>query len=210
MKKIVLLLTFVAAFILSSCDEESAGVSTVTTYPTITLEGDEAQTILVGGNYVENGYVAKEGENDITANVIVDGTVNTAKSGVYTITYTVANKDGFTTSSRRYIGVITPSAAAMDISGSYKRNAGVYGIATVTKTSYPGLYINDNPGGIAAAGIDIYMFHTDATVVSAPSQSSSVGEFACTNGVYDDVNKLFSWICINVGYGTAVRTYIKL
>lgn len=210
MKKIALLIILVSSFIFSSCEkEDSLGVSRVTTYPTIELKGDVASTILVGGTFTEPGYIAMEGTTDITKNLKVTGTVDPSKAGVYTLTYTVANKDGFTLSARRYIGVITPEAAAMDISGSYQRNAGAKGIATVTKTAFPGLYINDNPGGIAAAGIDIYMFQTDVNVVSAPSQNSSVGEFACTDGVYDGTNKLFKWVCVNGGYGTAVRTFIK-
>jgi hypothetical protein len=211
MKKIELLIILIAAFVFGSCqDETSSGVSKVTTYATITLKGDAASTILVGGTYTEPGYTAMEGTTDITKDLTVSGTVNPAKTGVYTLTYTVANKDGFTISARRYVGVITPAAAAMDISGRYQRNAGVNGIATVTKTAYPGLYINDNPGGIADPGIDLYMFQTEATVVSAPSQDSSVGEFACTDGSYDSSNSLFNWVCVNSGYGTAVRTFVKL
>ena len=179
MKKIYLILV-IAAFALSSCNKDSLGVSTVTTYPTIVLKGDVAQTILVGGTYVESGFTAMAGTDDITSAVKTVGTVNSATPGVYTITYTAINKDGFTLSTRRYVGVVTAAAAAMDISGKYKRNAGAGGIATVVKyKNYAGLYINDNPGGIAIkTGVNeifIYMFQTDATVVNAPSQDSSVG-----------------------------------
>ena len=213
MKKIFLI-TFIAAFALSSCNKDSLGVSTVTTYPTIVLKGEIAQSFPIGGTYIESGFLAMEGSTDITASVKIDGTVNSAKAGVYTIKYTATNKDGFTLTARRYIGVITPAAAAMDISGKYMRNAGASGIATVVKyKNYPGLYINDNPGGIAIeTGVNeiyIYMFQTDVNVVSAPSQDSSVGDFACTNGVYDSANQLYKWVCINSGYGTSARTFIK-
>jgi len=216
MKKIIIFSIFVLALTLSACeDEASKGVSTITTYPTIELKGAEALTIPVGGTYVESGVIAKEGETDITSSVTTEGTVNSTKAGVYTIKYTAVNKDGFTVSIRRYIGVISPAAAAMDISGKYKRNAGAKGIATIVKTSYAGLYINDNPGGIAiipgSNEIFIYMFHTEPTVVSAPSQDTSVGDFACTGGVYDasGASPLYNWVCVNSGYGTAVRTFIK-
>jgi len=213
MKKIFLI-TFIAAFALSSCEKDTLGVSTVTTYPTIALKGDVAQTILVGGTYTESGFVAKEGETDITSTVKVTGTVNPAKAGVYTITYTAINKDGFTLSARRYVGVITPAAAAMDISGTYQRNGGASGLATVVKyKSYAGLYVNNNPGGIAIIPgtneVYIYMFQTDVAVVSAPAQDSSVGEFACTGGSYNSTAKSYGWVCINATYGTAVRTFVK-
>jgi len=213
MKKIFLI-TFIAAFALSSCNKDSLGVSTVTTYPTITLKGDVALSIPVGGTYTESGFVAKEGETDISSSVKVVGEVNPAVAGVYTLTYTAVNKDGFTLSARRYVGVITPAAAAMDISGIYKRNAGAGGLATVVKyKNYAGLYINNNPGGIViipgSNEIYIYMFQTDATKVSAPAQDSSVGEFACTGGSYDATAKSYKWVCINSGYGTSARTFVK-
>ena len=55
------------------------------------------------------------------------------------------------------------------------------------------------------------MFQTDAKVVTVPSQESVAGEFACTGGVYDatGASPLFKWVCVNAGYGTAVRTFIK-
>lgn len=218
MKKI-LFLALGVAFVLSSCEKDSLGVSTVTTYPTIELIGDEALTIMVGGTYTEQGCIAMEGPEVITSKVVTEGTVDPSTPGVYTIVYTVANKDGFTTFSRRLIGVIDTDAAAMDISGNYKRNAGAQGIATVTKVAaYPGLYINNNPGGInlspappavAPSPIPIYMFHWTATKVGAPTQHSVAGDFACINGTYNDVTKRYVWTCINAGYGSSPRTFIK-
>jgi len=216
MKKI-LLLTLFAAFIFSSCKEDSMGISYTVTYPTMNLVGDVALTIPVGGTYVEKGCVVKEGETDLSNLVKVSGTVNPAVSGVYTITYSYKNagkiypKDSLFLKVRRYVGVIAPAAAAMDISGNYMRNAGVFGVATVAKTSYAGLYVNNNPGGAAVDNLFVYMFHTNATVVSVPSQDSPAGEFACTGGVYDasGASPLFKWVCVNSGYGTSVRTFIK-
>jgi hypothetical protein len=215
MKKIFLI-TFIAAFALSSCEKDTLGVSTITTYPTIELKGDVAQTILVGGNYTESGFTAKEGETDITSGVKVEGTVDPTKAGVYTIKYTAINKDGFTLTTRRYVGVITPAAAAMDISGRYQRNGGAAGFATVVKyKNYAGLYVNDNPGGIAIVTgtneVFVYMFQPDVTKVTVPAQDSSVGEFACTGGVYDatGASPLYKWVCVNSTYGTAVRTFVK-
>jgi hypothetical protein len=216
MKKIILI-TLVSALILSACKEESLGVSKIITYPTMKLKGDVALTIPVGGSYTENGCSVKEGDLDLSNLITVSGTVNPAVAGVYTITYTYKNagkidpKDSLIMTARRYVGVITAAASAMDISGSYKRNAGVFGVAIVAKTSYPGLYINNNPGGAAVNNLFVYMFQTDATVVSVPSQESVAGEFACTGGVYDasGASPLYKWVCVNAGYGTAVRTFIK-
>lgn len=214
MKKI-LFLSLGVALMLSSCEKDSLGVSTVTTYPTIELNGDQAMTIAVGGAYTEQGCVAMEGPENITTRVVTTGSVDPSTPGVYTITYTVANKDGFTASERRYVGVIDAAASAMDISGQYKRTAGAFGTATITKTSYPGLYINNNPGGIAILSdfsnqINLYMFQWTATKVGAPSQMTVAGEFACINGTYTAGSPAsYKWYCVNAGYGTAARTFIK-
>lgn len=214
MKKI-LYLSLGIALLFSSCEKDSLGVSTVTTYPTVEVLGDQAMTIAVGGTYTESGCIAMEGPEDITSRVVVTGSVDPTTPGVYTITYTVANKDGFTAFNRRYVGVIDATAAAMDLSGVYKRNAGALGLATVKKTTYPGLYINNNPGGIAILGdfsnqINLYMFHWTATKVGAPSQTTVAGEFACVSGTYTAGSpSKYVWTCINPGYGASARTFIK-
>ena len=218
MKKI-LLITLLVAFVLSSCQKETLNLSKVITYPMMTLTGDVAMTIPVGSSYIEKGCVVKEGQTDLSKLVKISGTVNSTTPGVYTITYTYKNAgkiyplDSLTLKVRRYVGVVTPGAAAMDITGTYKRNAGAGGIATIVKTAYAGLYINDNPGGVVITSesdkVFMYMFQTDVAVIVAPSQKTNVGEFACTNGKYSSANKSYSWVCINGGYGTAVRTFIK-
>lgn len=213
MKKI-LFLSIGAALLLSACEKDSLGVSSITTYATVEVLGDQASTLPVGGTYTELGCLAMEGALDITTKVVTTGSVDTSTPGVYTITYTVANAQGFTSFNRRYVGIIDAAATAMDISGNYKRNAGAFGVATITKSAtYPGLYINNNPGGIdlskGAAPIPIYMFQWTATKIGAPMQSSTVGEFACKNGTYDNVNKKYTWSCVNAGYGTSARTFIK-
>lgn len=45
--------------------------------------------------YVEPGFIALEGDEDITSKVKIAGAVNSAKSDIYTLTYSVANVDGF-------------------------------------------------------------------------------------------------------------------
>jgi len=198
----------------ASCKKDSKGVSGITNYIVYEMKGDEAMTIAVGDPFTDPGVVAHEGEEDVTSKTKVSGTVDTNTPGVYTLTYTTTNKDGYSSSVRRYVGVVTDAAGKMDISGKYKRNAGVFGTATIVKTKYSGLYINDNPGGIVidpgTNEVYIYMFQTEPGVVSAPSQSSSVGEFACINGSYNAAGKSYTWSCINSGYGNTARTFNKL
>lgn len=65
---------------------------------------------------------------------------------MYTITYTALNKDGYSATEYRYVGVIAPNVKGIDMSGKYKRNAGALGVSTVTKIS-DNFYKSDNVGG---------------------------------------------------------------
>ncbi len=226
MKKIILI-AFVVALTFSSCqDEASMGVSKVVTYPTIAVKGDIAQTVPVGGSYVDKGCIVMEGTTDLSSKIKTTGSVNAATPGVYTITYTYKSegkiypKDSLTLQARRYVGVVDAAASAMNISGSYRRNAGALGFATMKKLGYPGLYTNNNPGGATSNGtatgtsvdnIVLYVFQTTSTTLVVPSQESSVGEFSCTGGIYDasGASPLYKWACVNPGYGTSSRTFVK-
>lgn len=95
MKKIIFLLTITAAFILSSCEKDSLGVSKVTTYATMTLNGASTLFWQLGTPFVDPGCAALEGTNDITADVVAESTVDPNVGGFYTISYSVANSDGF-------------------------------------------------------------------------------------------------------------------
>ncbi len=46
--------------------------------------------IKLNDTYVEPGFVALEGDEDITSKVEISGVVNSAKSDIYTLTYSVA------------------------------------------------------------------------------------------------------------------------
>lgn len=95
MKKILFLLTIAAAFVLSSCDKDSLGVSKVTTYATMSLNGSSTIFWQKGTPYVDPECNAFEGTTDITADIVVESNVNVATMGIYTVNYSVANSDGF-------------------------------------------------------------------------------------------------------------------
>jgi len=70
----------------------------------IYLKGNKTMNLKVGTKYTEPGYTANDTlDGDITSKVIVKGTVNTTKKGIYKITYTVTNSKGKTTSEIRTV-----------------------------------------------------------------------------------------------------------
>lgn len=80
--------------------------------PTITLNGDSNITINVGETYTEKGATAKdEKDGDISSKIQISGTVNTSKAGKYTITYTVTNSSGKSSTVKRTITVKDDSSS---------------------------------------------------------------------------------------------------
>src|SRR5687767_11873241 len=111
MKKSILKIMFFicAAALVSSCerDLETEGINTkITYYPVITLAGEQFNTIPVGGTFSDPGVTAMEGDKEIDV-VITGDQVDVNTPGVYTIEYSATNVDGYSSTERRYIGVIT-------------------------------------------------------------------------------------------------------
>jgi len=199
-----------AAVLLMGCekDDETANISRVTTYPVVTLVGEQWEVLLVGETFTDPGAEALEGETSI--DYTTTGTVDTSTPGVYVLTYTAVNQDGFSASERRYVGVITPAAAAIDLTGQYQRNAGALGVSTVTRIE-PGLYETNNIGGVATGGpsTTVRFYHYDVNQLGVPPQDVQGSEFSAINAtVIPGVS--YSWSVINPGYGNVLRTFVKL
>ncbi|WP_299825074.1 immunoglobulin-like domain-containing protein [uncultured Pontibacter sp.] len=200
---------FIVVF-LSGCekDDETAKVSFVTTYPIVNINGEQWNVLMVGEAFTDPGAEALEGETPIE--VTTTGAVDVNTPGVYVLTYTAFNQEGFSASATRYVGVITPEAAAIDLSGQYKRNAGAEGVSTVTLIE-PGLYQTDNIGGVAAPGpaTTVRFFHYDVGQLGVPPQDVQGSLFSAVDGtVIPGVS--YSWAVINPGYGDVLRTFVKL
>jgi hypothetical protein len=134
MKKI-LLMTIVAAFMLSSCTEDSAGVSKITTYAKMTLNGSDVLFWPLNTAFVDPGCVALEGATDISSKITSTASkVDVAKGGKYSVEYKVLNADGFAATSSRIVYVYDP---ASPLNGFYK--------STISRT-------NTNTGAVASRG----------------------------------------------------------
>ncbi len=77
--------------------------------PTITLKGKGEITLTRGNKYNEEGFSASDNyDGDITSAVSVDGSVDTTKTGEYTLTYTVKDSSGNTAAATRKVTVKAP------------------------------------------------------------------------------------------------------
>lgn len=74
--------------------------------PSISLNGDSTIYLYVGDNYQEPGYSASDNcDGDITDKVVSTGSVDTSKTGTYTVTYTLTDSSNNTTTVERTIVV---------------------------------------------------------------------------------------------------------
>ena len=97
---------------------EQVGISTVTYYVVLTLKGPAVESVLVGSTYVDSGVTALE--NGQPVKYTTSGSVDASTVGLYPIVYTATNKDGYSSSITRIVGVIASAPLpGVDLSGTY-------------------------------------------------------------------------------------------
>jgi hypothetical protein len=175
MKKIFLfgLAISMATLGLISCndDHDQLTDSRVTYFANLELLGDEVVEINVGETFTDPGYIATEGEEDITSKVKVTGSVDTSKGGFYTLTYSVSNKDNFSVEASRLVMVKNPNSLASAYYGESQYGSRHYYDAPITITDRGnGTYlIDDLAGGFYCYGRypgyePTYDFHCEAVI----------------------------------------------
>nr|PZN48418.1 MAG: hypothetical protein DIU61_18790 [Bacteroidota bacterium] len=210
MKKLIIpTLTLLTGILFGACEtDDTAHVSIVTTYPVINLNGDEFIIVPVGTPYSEPGAIALVGEDELPVDII--GGVDDDEPGVNTIIYSATNTEGFVRSQERDVVVYDPATDAVDLSGSYVREAtGV--TVTVTKIGPSTYHIND-AGGLGEEFLDVVFVHVqgDELVVPyqvAPSSGISVRSIPGTGVITANG---FQWrLEASAVYGTALRDFKK-
>ena len=108
MKKI-LILALAVVTLATSCEKvDHAEGQKVTYYPIITLQGDNPYITSVGGTYVDPGFTATLNGEDVSDIVELNSNVKMDEMGLYAVTYTATNEDGFSSSTERTVIVANP------------------------------------------------------------------------------------------------------
>lgn len=94
---------------LASCDKDTEGLSRVTTYAVLEMNGESFVKVNVGGNFNDPGCVATMGGEDVSDKIEVSSNVDTSKPGFYNVNYVVYNDDGFPASASRTVMVVDPN-----------------------------------------------------------------------------------------------------
>jgi len=217
MKKSILIFYSLVTLFLVACNktnihntDEEVGISRVTFFPVLTLNGERYTTIAVGSAFTDPGIVAREGSADII--YTKSGSVNTNVPGIYTLTYTAVNKDGFPASLVRTVAVYSTDAdaASNDLSGMYLRAA--TGLVSSWSKIGPGVYSVSNPGGAGiGTGTNVIVFNPTGNSIYIPPQVIEDGtELTSSDGIYTQGSPAkYVWKIVNPSYGTALRTFIK-
>lgn len=112
-----------AATALSSCDKDTEGVTGVTYYATLQLEGPDRMLITAGQPFEDPGYVAELNGENVTEDVRVSTDLNTDVPGLYTVNYSISNADGFSSYASRTVLVVD---AGDPVSGFYTVSSDSY------------------------------------------------------------------------------------
>src|SRR5438309_83466 len=155
MKQRILILIAIVSGLPFACNKKdnfnypagTVGHSTIVYFPAVSIKGEHLIILNQGETFTEPGVNATLNGQPIQ--FTTSPQVNTSIPGVYNVTYTASNPQGFTASDWRTVVVVGNDVSANDYSGTYMRYVGgaPFGqTSTWTKTAN-GVYQVDNPGG---------------------------------------------------------------
>ena len=180
--------------------DTKVGQSRVTFFVDLKLTGPEFISIVKNENFTDPGATATENGKPVP--VQIGAQLNKSVPGLYQVTYTATNVDGFAKSITRNIFVL-PSAEipGTDLSGSYSLT-GADLISTFTKI-VPGVYSVSNLNH-PTTPISGYFMSSDGLNIIIPQQSSPYGLLNGT-GTYTPATKKIVWT-INIPSQSYTRT----
>lgn len=136
---------------LSSCeDETTAGFTEITYYPTLQVLGEPVVIAPLGVPYVDAGVKAMLQGEDVSSQVKTTSNVDSNVGGVYSVSYLITNKDGYSRTASRtvYVADTTPSVISTGmhtVATGTNRFAIKTGV-TVKYAGYPILILQTAPG----------------------------------------------------------------
>ena len=139
---------------LASCDKDTEGLSRITTYAVLEMNGESFMKVNVGGSFNDPGCVATMGGEDVTDQIQVSSNVDTSKPGFYNVNYVVYNDDGFPASASRTVMVVDPNNFAGVYLGESEFGSRHYYNApiNITKRADGTFLIDDLAGGFYCYG----------------------------------------------------------
>ena len=146
-----------------------------TTAPSLVLKGSREISVVVGTKFKDPGYQAIDKyDGNLTEKVTVEGNVNTNKVGSYTLTYSVSDSSGNSTSVKRTVRVVEPTNPTLSLNGF-----------SVEYVNYPAIYIEKGYQAFDQLDGNI----TSKVVVTGNVNSAVLGTYNITYKVTNSYNK---------------------
>lgn len=204
----------------SSCNDDNDELtdSRLTYYPVLEMAGDEIIEVPIGTAYVEPGCTATINGEEVAVDIA--GAIDSSTPGIYYITYTATNEDGFSKSVSRTVAVCDPTITT-DISGAKTLQNGSwrwYKDAYISYEGYtvkitkaaPGIfYVDDMLGGWYRDRANYGKNYAMAGYVQLLADNSLVGLSALVpgwgdtynsfEGSYDPATDTATWMVSYVG-----------
>lgn len=146
MKKLALYSLMLSVVLLgfTSCndDEDMLTDSVVTSYVNLHMQGDDFVQVPIGTAYTDAGCTADVAGEDVTSTIVTTGLndIDVNKAGLYYITYSATNKDGFSASVSRTVAVCDPTITT-DLSGTWTGLTGTKRVTASGEVPFPGYSI---------------------------------------------------------------------
>ncbi len=221
------------AFVMSSCDKDTEGMTWITYYPSIEILGDDPAVINLGETYVDQGCTAEMNGEDVSDRISVDSEVNSNEVGSYSINYIVYNDDGFSASASRTVYVVNPTSIATIYMSEVQNSSGryhYYNAPIIISDNGDGTYlVDDILGGFCFYGYyagyePSYDFHAEANIAIADDGTVTlVGEVGnwygktgwgydtvINSGTYDAATKTFDLSVSVVGWVDLTMTFVAV
>ena len=196
-------------FTLISCTEDPVS-SKVTFYPELTINGESTVVLTEGDTYTEEGAVALENGEEIE--VTTTGTVDSSTPGVYFVSYAASNVDGFATSKKRTVIVLSAEPSAINLEGTFFRNGNPNNIIRLDDR----VYQCDNAGGTVLDDPKILLkatfYNVDDQIVYIPFQeNASPSGLSIESNIGNIVDEnSFTWTIYALPtYGTGPRIFTR-
>ena len=212
MKKF-LLIASAALVTFAACKKKTDDVSKVVTvsYPTININGAKFMTINVGAPFVDSGATLIDDVTGQSSTIMADTTtsVDPSTPGLYTLTYSAKNANGYGSINARFVAVTNYPDKA-DLSGTYVRQSNKLAVEVSRKSR--ALYETSDFGG-AGLGDVAYFAVLDTNKIDFGYQySETIGAFFTADVSYlhlRPADTSFAYVLHAPGYGTALRVFKK-
>jgi hypothetical protein len=151
--------------------------------PVITLKGNSPMTVVLHGVYSEPGATAADvPDGDISSKIVITGTVNTASTGTYFISYNVSDNAGNAAVTRvRTVIVNNTTTDSTPVITLLGKNPDTVKVVTGTYTD-PGYSASNGPDGDLTASVKV----TELYGKTLPINTAMVGSYVL---VYSVTNK---------------------